>query len=274
MAVRLLLGVMYEGPIIDVHAHIRLADDDPLNDAHEVGVKGLVRAVRVDRVERATAIVIASRGDPDTPSRNDAVLAAAGESDGFVVPVVSVHPHDGPDALRELDRVVAAGARMLKLHATSQQFDLADEPVTAVVRRAGEHGLIVLFDCWSPYDTNQPGKLLRLARACPDTRLILAHLNGPRFPELLIFDVAARDPGWPGNVYYDLSATVDLLAGGPYMEQLSWVVRKLGTDRIMYGSDWPQCDPPAALAAVRELDLTDDEQRQVLYATAAGLLSL
>jgi predicted TIM-barrel fold metal-dependent hydrolase len=265
---------MYKGPIIDIHAHIRLAEDTPINGVHEVGVKGLVRAVRVDRVQRATAIVVAVRGDPATPARNDAVLAAAGGSTGFLIPVVSVHPHDGRAAIEELDRVAAAGAPILKLHPTSQRFDVADGAVEAVVRRAGEHGMIVLFDCWSPYDTNQPGKLLRLTRSCPDTRLILAHLNGPRFPELLVFDVAARDPGWPGTVYFDLSATVDLLAGGPYMEHLCWVMRKLGIDRIMYGSDWPQCDPSAALAAVRELDLTDDEQRRVLYANAANLLGL
>ncbi|HET8660972.1 MAG TPA: amidohydrolase family protein [Micromonosporaceae bacterium] len=264
---------MYDGPVIDIHAHIALTPQDAMTPEHQIGVPGLVAAVRLDGVARAAAIVMAGRGEPAcTSDRNDAVLAAAEGSDGFLVPVVSVHPHDADAALTELDRVAGLGARIVKLHPNTQSFDVADDAVAAVTRRAGERGMPVLFDAYNPLDADQPGKFIRLAVTSPEATLILAHLNGPRFADLLAFEIAARYPWWPGNVYHDLSGTAEMFAGSPYAEQLRWVVRKLGTDRVLYGSDWPLCDPAAALAAVRQLGFTEAEERQIMYANAAGLL--
>lgn len=264
---------LYDGPIIDIHSHIALTPEDAMTPGHQVGAAELKAAVSLDGVIRATAIIIAGRGEhARTSARNDAVLTAADESGGFLVPVVSVHPHDGDAALTELDRVGSLGARVVKLHPNSQSFDVADDEVVAVTRRAGEHGMSVLFDAYSPFDANQTGKFVKLAIMAPKATLILAHFNGPGFSDLLAFEVAARYPWWPGNVYHDLSATAETFADSPYAEQLRWVVRKVGTDRVLYGSDWPLCDPAAALAAVRQLGFTDAEQRQILYTNAAGLL--
>ncbi len=265
---------MYDGPIIDIHAHIRLGDADKVDDSHGKGVKPLVEAVRVDNVRHATAIVIAMRDDPATSAKNDGALAAGPDSGDFLIPVVSVHPYDGAAALTELDRVAAAGARMLKLHPNTQRLDVSDDEVAAVVRRAGEHGMVVLFDGWSPFDANQPGKFAWLAISCPETRMILAHLNGPSFPQLLMYSTVERYPWWPGTIYHDLSVTAEMFADSPYAEQLTWVIRTIGTHRVLYGSDWPLCDPATALAAVRSLGFTDDEQRQILHDNAAGLLNL
>lgn len=265
---------MYDGPIIDIHAHIRLGDSDKVDESHGKGVKPLVEAVRVDKVRHATAIVIALRDGPTTSEKNDGALTAGADSGGFLIPVISVHPYDGAAALTELDRVAAAGARMLKLHPNTQHLDVADEEVAAVVRRAGEHGMVVLFDGWSPFDANQPGKFIKLAMACPGARMILAHLNGPGFADLLVYETVARYPWWPRNVYHDLSVVVEMFAGGPYAEHLAWVIRRIGTEWMLYGSDWPLCDSTTTLAAVRSLGSTDDEQRQILHDNAAGLLGL
>ncbi|MDG4823535.1 amidohydrolase family protein [Asanoa sp. WMMD1127] len=259
--------------IVDVHAHLRLPGDEPMTPAHDEGVEGLLGAVRLPDVCHATAIVIARRDDPATPARNDAVLAAAEATDGFLVPVVSVHPHDD-GALAEVDRVAAAGARMVKLHPVTQGFDVADAPVAEVVARAGERGLVVLFDGFNPFDADQPGKLLALAARCGGSRLLLAHLNGTRFADLLTYEIAARYPWWPGNVWHDLSATAPLLAGGPFAAQFRWVVERLGAERVLHGSDWPLTDPAVALDAVRSLGFAPADERRILHDNAAALLGL
>lgn len=43
------------------------------------------------------------------------ILALPDKHDGFFFPVCSVHPFDGDQAVGELERVVASGARWLKL---------------------------------------------------------------------------------------------------------------------------------------------------------------
>jgi len=225
-------------------------------------------------VIRAAALTIAHRGDLDrTRARNNALIKLAEDSQQFFFPVCSVHPADGLAALREIDRVVAAGAAWLKLHPNTQRFDVADPAVTKVVRKAAECGLPVLSDAYSPWDANQPGKFVNLAIAVPESRLILAHAHGPGFPQLLVYDILARYPEWQRNVWIDISVTGPLLAGGPFAEQFAWVLRKVGVDRVIFGSDYPLDNPLTAVRAVAELGFTDEEQAAILYGNAVALLS-
>jgi predicted TIM-barrel fold metal-dependent hydrolase len=112
-----------------------------------------------------------------------------------------------------------------------------------------------------------------LATVVPEARLILAHAHGPGFPQLLVYDILARYPWWRRNVWVDISVTGPLLAGGPSAEQLAWVLRKVGVDRVVFGSDYPLDNPLTAVRSVAELGFTDEEQAAILYDNAAGLLS-
>lgn len=230
--------------------------------------------VRGSQVRRAAALTIAPGGDLDRMrARNDAVLKLARDSYGFFFPVCSVHPADGAAALKEIDRVAALGAVWLKLHPNTQQFDVADPAVAVVVRRAAERGLPVLSDAYSPWDADQPGKFVDLATAVPESRLILAHAHGPGFAQLLFYDILARYPWWRRNVWVDISVTGPMLAGGPFAEQFAWVLRKVGIDRVIFGSDYPIDDPLTAIRAVAELGFTDAEQAAILHDNAVALLN-
>jgi uncharacterized protein len=263
---------MYDGPVIDAHTHPMLYPEGQVGGRPHPP-EDYRRRVAGLPVTRAAALVIAPRGDPaQTRRRNDATLRLARDSQDFFFPVCSVHPSDGADALAEIERVAAAGCQWLKLHPNNQHFDVADPAVTDVVRRATAAGLPVLFDAYSPWDADQPGKFVTLARAVPEARLILAHAHGPSFPQLVVYDFMARYPWWPRRVWVDISATVSLLAGSPFAEQFAWVLRKIGLDRVVYGSDYPLDDPVEAIAAVRSLGFSDAELAAVLYDNAAALL--
>jgi predicted TIM-barrel fold metal-dependent hydrolase len=263
---------VYEGPIIDAHTHPMLDPDEPIVAAPHPPER-YRSLVSGSRVVRAAALTIALRNDLDrTRARNDRLLQLAEDSGGFFYPVCSVHPADGRAALEEIDRVAAGGAAWLKLHPNNQHFDVADPAVADVVKKATEHGLPVLFDAYSPWDADQPGKFVSLAQALPDARLILAHAHGPGFPQLLVYDIIGRYPGWPRNVWIDISVTGLLFAGSPFADQFTWVLRKVGTDRVIFGSDYPLDDPLAAARAVAELGFTDAEQAAILHDNAASLL--
>jgi uncharacterized protein len=222
---------------------------------------------------RAAALVMAPRDDLErTRALNDAVLALCDGHDGFFFAACSVHPADGAEAAAELERVAELGATWVKLHPNTQDFDVADPEVTEVVRAATRLGLPVLFDAYSPWDRAQPGKFVSLAMAVPEARLILAHAHGADFPSLLVHEIVSRYPWWPRRVWIDVSATASLLAGGPFAEQFAWVLRKVGTDRVVFGSDYPLDDPGRAIDAVLSLGFDDDELRAIFHDNAAELL--
>jgi uncharacterized protein len=267
-----MVGCVYHGPIIDGHTHPMLDPESQIvGEPHPP--EAYLALVRDSPIRRAGAITIARAGDLDwTRAHNDAILKLAGDSEGFFYPVCSVHPEDGAAAIEEIDRVATAGAAWLKLHPNTQGFDVAAPAVAEVVSKAAACEMPVLFDAYSPWDANQPGKFVDLAMAVPEARLILAHAHGPGFPQLLVYDILARYPWWRRNVWVDISVTGPLLAGGPSAEQLAWVLRKVGVDRVVFGSDYPLDDPLTAIRAVAELGFTDEEQAAILHDNAAALL--
>lgn len=263
---------MYTGPIIDTHTHPLISERQRLADFEHTAHDYADRANGTG-VWKAAALTMAREGElTETAKDNDAVLQLTEQFDGFYFPVCSAHPRDGRAAIAELDRVAQAGAKWLKLHPTTQRFDVSDEAVTDIVRRAGDLGMPILFDAYSPFDPAQPGKFIELAMRCQDSILVLAHAHGPNFSELLAYHILAKYPWWKRNVYIDISAAAPMFAESPFTEQFVWVLRKVGIDRILFGSDFPLYSPTEALDAVRSLGFTDQEQAQVLHDNAAPLL--
>lgn len=260
-------------PVVDVHAHVSFDEHLVLADRPH-GAAEYAAAARAERVEAAVLLAVAPQGEPArTRGLNDLVLEA--EVDGVtVLPFCSVHPLDGDGALAELDRVVAAGARGVKLHPNMQRFDVADPAVQRVVARAGRLGLPVLFDAYAPSDPAQLYKFVELAVACQDTDIVLAHLGGPKFAEMMMFHVLRTYPWWSDRLWFDLSWTVPTFSDGPYREQLLWVCRKLGTDRLLFGSDYPMVDLATAVEGTVRLGFDADELDAVLHDNAAKLFSL
>jgi uncharacterized protein len=262
------------GPIIDAHTHPMLPGESPIMGSPHSAEAYLQTIKRLD-VRFIAAFVMAPRADlPRTRALNNKVLALGKEHGGKFLPICSVHPGDGPEALLELDRVAEMGAKGIKLHPNTQQFDVAEPTVSAVVARATEHRLPVVFDGYSPFDANQPGKFVQLAMAVPEARLILAHAHGPQFPSLLVYEVLTRYSWWRRNVWIDLSATAPLLARGPFSEQFAWVCRKVGIDRLVFGSDYPMDDPVSAVEAVASYGFSKAELSAIFYDNAASLFGL
>lgn len=260
-------------PVVDVHAHVAFGADLVLAERpHDAAA--YAAAARTAGVGTAVVLAVAPQGEPAQTRRlNDLVLAA--RIDGVTaLPFCSVHPNDGAAALAELDRVVERGARGVKLHPNGQGFDVADAGVRDVVTYAGRLGLPVLFDAYSPADPAQFYKFLELAIACQDTDIVLAHLGGPKFAEMMMFHVMRTYPWWSDRLWFDLSWTVPMFADGPYREQLLWVCRKLGTDRLLFGSDYPMVDVATAVGSVVRLGFDPDELDAVLHDNAAKLFSL
>jgi uncharacterized protein len=63
-----------------------------------------------------------------------------------------------------------------------------------------------------------------------------------------------------------------MFADGPFAEQFTWVLRKVGIDRILFGSDYPLDDPVQAIRTVNQLGLSESELAAVLHDNAAARL--
>lgn len=220
-----------------MHAHRDVPGRSaPTGDNH--GPAEYRAATSTVTIDRVGALVVAPRGDlRGTAALNDAVITLSAD-DPMVFPICSVHPSDGADALSEVSRVAAAGARGLKLHPNQQAFDVGDAEVLDLVRQAGEVGLPVLFDSIAVADPGQPEKFMVMAMQAPSADIVLAHTFGPKFASAALFSVMRSYPGTRRNLYLELSALVSLFAASPFTEQIAWICRQHGLHRVLWGSDY------------------------------------
>ncbi len=216
----------------------------------------------------------ALQGKPDdVRAGNDAILALAAKRPELL-PVATVHPYDGKAALKELERVAERGIKLLKIHPHTQKFDIDDPRVLTLVRKAGALGVVVLLDNANvlPGDSQ---KLFNLAIAAPDTTFIFAHMGALNFRFWNVLAAARTADGLFGdNIYFDISATVAIIAGSPIEDEFIWTMRNVGIDHILFGSDYPQYSLEHNASALDRLSLDDSEKAKIRFGNAQRLFAL
>jgi predicted TIM-barrel fold metal-dependent hydrolase len=176
--------------LFDAHTHIGQNDPDGMKQTAAELLEGLSLA------GARGAFVFPMHELDGYPPANDAVLEAARESDGVLVPFCRVNPHDR--AIEEAERCLAAGARGIKLHPRAEEFTLDHPEVANLVALANERRLPVLIHAGRGIPALGE-HAVALAGRFPDARLILAHAGisdlswlwrvAPDHPNLL-FDTA------------------------------------------------------------------------------------
>ena len=270
----LLLGVFFLAApamasaqrVFDTHVHLWNGETSLLE--YEAQLKATHQ-----RMTHFAGILIAKRGNvAETRRKNDELIALAAKYPEMF-PIASVHPYDDQAALDEMRRIAALGVTMIKLHPHTQQFAIADPRVSALCQLAGQLGMIVLFDNANivPGDSQD---LFNLAVNTPGTRFVFAHMGATnfRFWNTILFARTAKN-FYKDNIYFDISATVTLLAGSPVASEFVWTIRNIGVNHVMLGSDFPQYTLRQSVDALESLGLKRDEKEAILYGTAHMLLT-
>lgn len=206
---------------------------------------------------------------------NDYSLAAADQYPGRIVPYCSVDPAWGDAAIKEVGRCLSSGARGIgELHADTQDWSPEQaEGLRGVMALAAEAAVPVLVHASEPVGHSYPGKgtttperLITLATAFPDVAFIFAHFGGGLPYYALMPEVAET----LSNVYFDSAATPFLYR--PDVYAVSAVVA--GSDRILFGSDFPLIRQGRAIRGVHESGLNAADIDRVLGGNVVDLLGL
>ena len=262
----------YPGPIIDPHIHVFFDEKvaksvHPINVATPEKLRALVTASGVT----PGFMVMATGSESAVRQQNDRLLAFVKQVPGAFA-IGSVNPHHGEAALEELERMVAAGVRWLKLHPNTQRFDVSDPRVAQIVARAGKLGIPVTFDASALLDADQIGKFITLAMMNPQTDIVLAHMGGARFDELSMLKALEMYPWWKRNLWMDISFTLPHFVDSPRRETLLWTLRTIGIDRVLFASDYPAHTPRETRDAVLRAGFSAEELRRVFVLNTQELL--
>jgi len=153
----------------------------------------------------------------------------------------------------------------LKFHPSFDRTPATDRRYLPYVELAAEHALPVLLHCgrWQEMASYKFG--IELASAHPGVDFILAHMGGddPRLRIACVEDVAAGDLP---NVYLDLAGVREYWC-------LERALDRVGSERLIFGSDFPLGHPRVYRALIDVLDLPDEVEAAVMGRNLLGLLS-
>ncbi len=214
--------------VFDAHAHIGADIDGRAMSA--TGMKARLEAANVSRV------IVFPLNDPnardDYSGPNDVIWSAYEEYPDTFVPFFRLNPHKNYET--EFGRCIDRGFKGLKLHPTSQEFELDDKRVIRLFEMAAEADFPVLVHAgFGMQRIVEP--MLPTVERLPGLRLILGHAAMVELLEAT--RVFADHP----NVLFETSVVK--------AKDLFVLFRSLDPSRICYGSDIPYGDLPSTLYA-------------------------
>lgn len=218
-----------EEGIFDAHSHI----------GEDLDGRGMSAEGMRERQEAAGVVksIVFPLNDPnaaeDFSGPNDALWDAYEQFPEHFVPFFRLNPHNDYD--REFARCAERGFVGLKLHPTSQKFDLDDERATRLFSMAAEADLPVIIHAgFGMRRIVEP--LLPTIEAEPNLRLLLGHAA---FVEVL---EAVRAFADHPNVLFETSVA--------RAAEVYTLLTNLDASRVCFGSDIPYGDLPSTLYAV------------------------
>jgi len=223
---------------------------------------------------------VAAGGDRDHAV--DAVVREWHELNEWATAAVAAHPGRlsclvGVDpvlmgravVVDEVARRLADGAIGLKVAPMSVRRPPTDPDVEIVWQLAREHGVFVLSECGDLTaigrgDYGHPRYFRDVLTAYPDVTIQLAHLG--MGAEDTVVGLTDSHP----NVCTDTSLRLGGPRGLPPDEVAAWI-RRIGSDRVLFGTNYPIVDPAEYAAALRSLPLAPGDLERVAFGNAARL---
>lgn len=193
---------------------------------------------------------------------NDQGIEVARIAPDRFLPFAYVNPAFPDEAIAELDRTVGRGTAFgVKLWVAVRA---SDERVIRVVRHAARLGAPVLQHAWIKAEGNLPGEstpadVATLARAVPEARIIMGHLGGG---------------GLRGIEFVRSTPNVFVETGGsdPETGIVEAAVARLGSRRVIFGSDANGRNMAVQLGKVLGAGVSDIAKNRILWNNLVGIL--
>jgi predicted TIM-barrel fold metal-dependent hydrolase len=173
-----------------------------------------------------------------------------------------------------LREMAERGARGVKLHPVLQKFEPNETRLHPVYQACREIGLAVLSHTGPARDgapfAEVPAFAPMLAEF-PGLTVVLAHLGGGKWRDTLA--VARAFP----QVAFDLCEIIEWAGapGAPTAAELATLIRDIGPERVVLGSDYPWYEPARTAELVESLPvLSRAEKDAILGENAARILRL
>jgi predicted TIM-barrel fold metal-dependent hydrolase len=278
--------------IIDFHTHVfppkikkyrdKYINADPCfallyarKDAKLATADELVASMDKEGVDKSVITNIGWTTHELCVETNDYILESIARYPNRLIGFGAVQPRSHEAAIAEVERCVSGGIRGIgELRPDMQLLDLTDSQVmTPFIEVIRKHKLILLIHASEPIGHEYPGKgsitpamLYSLITSFPDVTIVGAHWGGG-LPFYALMPEVKRAMK---NVFFDTAASPLLYRPQVYHQ----VTQLVGSDKVLFGSDWPLLAQGQLLKEINSLDLPKETKGLMLSGNAQRLLNI
>ena len=197
-------------------------------------------------------------------SINNFIANSVKESDGRFIGLGTLHP-DSENIKKDIDEIINLGLKGVKLHPDIQRFKIDDYRMLKIYELCEGKLPILIHAGDNRYDHSNPNRIRPILDIYENLTVIGAHFGG-----WSIWEEATKELCEYKNFYVDCSSS--LYAITP--EKAKELIMAYGTNRVLFGTDYPMWEPKEEVEKFMLIDLTNEERDDILYNNAAKLFNL
>ena len=196
----------------------------------------------------------------DTREGNREMLEAVTRYPGRIYGYCTLNPGFPKDIPKEMDTYLGQpGVIGIKIHPSMHEHPVTHGNYAAVWERANAEKWIVLAHTWGSDGGCGAKDMRKIAEQHPNVRLFLGHSCYGAWEEAIA--LAVEFP----HVYLELTAAYHAYG------LIEWMCRDAGSEKVLFGTDYPWFDPFVAIGCVTYAHIEEHEMRNILYNNARSL---
>lgn len=194
-------------------------------------------------------------------SINNFIASAVAESGGRFTGLGTLHP-DSADMERDVNEIIALGLKGVKMHPDIQRIALDDPRMHTIYALCEGRLPMLLHTGDSRYDFSNCNRLIPILEQYPSLTVIGAHFGG-----WSLWEDATKKLCKYENLFVDCSSSLYAITPQKAKE----LIMIYGTDRVLFGTDYPLWTPEEELRRFMRIDLSEKEREDIFYNNAARL---
>ena len=261
--------------IIDAHCHIypdKIAEKaamatcdfyEGLGSTLDGTVSTLSKEADIARIEHCIVQSVATT-PKQVSSINNFIANSVAQSNGKFTGLGTLHP-DSEDVKADVDEIISLGLKGVKLHPDIQKFKIDDYRMLKIYELCEGRLPILIHTGDHRYDFSNPNRMIPILDIYKELTVIGAHFGG-----WSIWEEATQKLSKYKNFYVDCSSS--LYAMTP--EDAKKIIMAYGTDRVLFGTDYPMWEPKSEVEKFMKIELTTEEREDVLWNNASQLFGI
>lgn len=281
--------------IIDFHVHTfpeKISKKTAVHLAHighilprtDASIPGLLVSMKEAGVDYSVNLPVMTRPEQVEKINSSMIRDRDSLFEKGVITFGGMHP-DFTNYKKELARLKSAGIPGIKLHPAYQNVDLDDIRMMRIIDAASDLGLIVLIHAGIDigiYDHNYASvaHILKILREVGPQKFVLAHMGNWGCWDAVESDLCGA-PLWFDTAFscgpiikYPDCGEEPYLPYNLHDEDFVRIVKKHGTDRILFATDSPWGDQKEYVERISRMDFTAGQKEQIFAKNAASLLGI